>query len=223
MIDGEAVEPTDMRASAEAVTETHDGAGEGGASAASDSPHPNSSPEGEGLEDVTALGGEAVVPEAYALSAPEGLTIDARALELATPVFRELGLSNDQAQALVPVAAEWAKGIRAQGDEALMAQVAAQRREWFEAARADAEIGGHQWSGSLGLAAKGLDRLGFGKGSPFRTLLDDSGLGNHPEMIRAWARVGRLVSEDGFERPGTPSAARKSDAELFYPTMGQTR
>lgn len=176
------------------------------------------------LDEPTALGGDAGPPESYALIAPEGLTIDPAALELATPVFRELGLSNEQAQTLVPVAAKWARSIQAQGEQQLMGQVAAQRREWFETARNDAEVGGAQWSGSLNLANKALDTLGFAKGSPFRQLLDDSGLGNHPDMIRAWARIGRLVSEDGFERPGTPSTgARKSDAELFYPGMTQTR
>ena len=28
-------------------------------------------------------------------------------------------------------------------------------------------------------------------------LLDESGLGNHPEMIRAWAKVGGAIGEDG--------------------------
>lgn len=186
-----------------------------------------------GVDAATLLGGEPddtapdaaagarpAPPEFYQLDAPDGMPIDAQALALATPVFRDLGLSNMQAQSLVPVAAEWARSIRTQGDQQLLAAVATQRKEWFDAAKSDAEIGGAQWSQSLGIAAKGLDLMGFPKGSPFRTLLDDSGLGNHPEMIRAWARIGKLVSEDGFDRPGTPSSAGpRSDAELFYPDV----
>ena len=41
-------------------------------------------------------------PESYTdFSVPEGHTLDAAAIESATPLFRELGLSQDQAQKLV--------------------------------------------------------------------------------------------------------------------------
>lgn len=197
----------------DAMTAALDRIGEGTIADTPDDP-------GNAIDDATALGDSpAGTPDAYALSAPDGVTIDARALELATPVFKALNLSNEQAQTLVPVAAEWAQAIRAQGEQQMLEHVAAERKAWFESARKDAEIGGSRFDTSVSLAAKALDTLGFPKGSPFRALLDDSGLGNHPEMIRAFARVGRAVAEDGFDRPGTPSAAKKSDAELFYPGM----
>jgi len=179
-------------------------------------------PDGGGIDADTVLGGPPRAPESYRLEPPEGLTLDEEAVALATPAFQALGLSNEQAQSLMPVAAEWARSLQARGHQQMMEQVAAQRREWFETARADREIGGTQWEASTARAARALDALGFPKGSAFRTLLDESGLGNHPEMIRAFARVGRAVSEDRFERPGTPSAARKTDEELFYPGMTRT-
>ena len=61
------------------------------------------------------------------------------------------------------------------------------------------------------------DALGFTKGHPFRALLDETGFGNHPEMIRAMRRVGERVGEDTFERGGSGDAKPKSDRELFYP------
>ena len=174
------------------------------------------------IDADTVLGGPPRAPDAYRLEAPEGLTLDAEAVALATPAFQALGLSNEQAQSLMPVAAEWARGLQERGQQQMMEQVAAQRREWFETARGDREIGGANWDASTARASRALDALGFPKGSGFRALLDESGLGNHPEMIRAFARIGRAVAEDGFERPGTPSASRRTDEELFYPGMTRT-
>jgi len=207
---------TDMNATAPAdaapTSDAAAGAPVGGADAA---------PDADALLDGdTALGsGEAGVPELYALTAPEGMELDPAMVDLAAPAFRALNLSNAQAQTLMPVAGAFALAVAGQRDQQIVAQVAAQRKAWLDAAKGDAEIGGHAFGTTLGLAAKALDGLGFVKGSPFRALLDDTGLGNHPEMIRAFARVGRAIAEDGFERTGTPSAAKKSDAELFYPGM----
>jgi hypothetical protein len=186
----------------------------------------------EAADDLgtTALGGKAdeakegetegttvEVPEAYDLTAPEGFTLDPEAVAAATPVFKELGLSNEQADKLMPVAADFAKRIVDQRDQQIIGTIAEQRKSWLEEAKADKEIGGQNWDASLGTAAKALDQLGFPKGSPFRNILDESGLGNNPEMIRAFARVGKAIGEDTDLVRGSQNASVKpTDEELFY-------
>ena len=169
--------------------------------------------------DAAGEGGQdASVPEAYELTAPEGFAgLDPEAVAVATPVFKELGLSNDQANKLMPVAGEFAKRITAERDSQILASIGEQRKAWLEEAKADKEIGGTNWDASLASAAKALDQLGFTKGSPLRNVLNDSGLGNHPEMIRAWAKVGKAIGEDSdFVRGGGAGRAKPTDAELFY-------
>jgi hypothetical protein len=42
-----------------------------------------------------------------------------------------------------------------------------------------------------------------------KKFLDDTGLGNHPELVKAWASVGALLAEDGYidgQVAGVPSA-----------------
>lgn len=158
------------------------------------------------------------VPETYELAVPEGFEkLDEQAVAAATPVFKELGLSNDQANKLIPVAASFAKRIVDERDQQLIGTIAEQRKGWLEEAKADKEIGGANWDASLTSAAKALDTLGFPKGSPLRNLLDESGLGNHPEMIRAFAKVGKAIGEDAdFVRGDSSAAVKKTDAELFY-------
>jgi hypothetical protein len=157
-------------------------------------------------------------PEAYELTAPEGMTLDAETLDLATPIFKELNLSNEQAQKLMPVAGEFAKRIQQAGQQQMLAEVATQRAAWGQEAKADPEIGGKNWDASVTTTAKALDTLGFEKGSPFRVLLEESGLGNHPEMIRAFVRVGKAVSEDSdFVRGNAGAQTESNPARLLYP------
>jgi hypothetical protein len=160
---------------------------------------------------------DAGIPDQYQLTAPEGLSLDPVAIELATPVFRELGLSNEQANKLMPVAGQFAQGLIERHQRQFLGQVQAERKAWLDSARNDPEIGGQQWATSIGTAAKALDALGFGKGSAFRALLDESGLGNHPEMIRAFQRVGKAIGEDGFERSSGIHHSKRDRAETLYP------
>lgn len=201
-------------------------------------PDAEAAPIDASTDDATVLGGDepapadpaaeaepaapaVVAPEKYELTAPEGMAFDVEAFEIADPVFRELNLSNEAAQKLMPVAGEFATRVAAaalakhQLDQAQT--MTTMRREWLENAKGDAEIGGTNWEASTASAAKALDMLGFPKGSPFRGLLDETGFGNHPEMIRAFARIGQRVGEDTFERGGTGDGKPKSDRELFYP------
>lgn len=158
------------------------------------------------------------VPEAYALTPPDGLTLDAEAIAAATPVFRELGLSNAAANKLMPAAAQFAQRVQDQANRQLLSHVQAERKAWLDAARADPEIGGAKWGDTIATAASALDRLGFGKGSAFRNLLDESGLGNHPDMIRAFVKVGRAVAEDNdFVLGGGIPRNRRDRAETLYP------
>lgn len=177
--------------------------------------------EGAPPEAGEAADDKPVVPEEYDLKAPEGMSFDDEAFAVADPVFRKLGLSNDQAQELMPVAADFAKragaAAIAQHEIDKASAFTAMKREWLENAKGDAEIGGAKWDASTAAAAKALDALGFVKGSEFRKFLDESGMGNHPEMIRAFTRVGQRVSEDTFMRGDGAGAAKQSREEILYP------
>jgi hypothetical protein len=189
--------------------------------------------EKSGELETTALGGgeksgetieteqKAEVPETYELTAPEGFEkLDDEAVAAATPVFKELGLSNEQANKLIPVVGEYAKRIVAERDQQLMSTILEQRKDWLETARKDPEIGGANWDATMQASGRALDQLGFPKGSPLRNALDESGFGNHPEMIRFAAKVGKAIGEDSdFVRADANTAVKpKSDAELFYPS-----
>ncbi|APL94093.1 hypothetical protein AI27_06395 [Sphingomonas sp. BHC-A] len=137
------------------------------------------------------------MPEAYELTAPDGMAIDQDLLAEATPVFKELGLSNDQANTILPVAKSLMDKTRDATVQGMIDAGNQQRKAWLDEAKADAEIGGNNWDGSLHNAAKALDALGHPEGSPFRQALNETGFGNHPEFIRIFAGLGARIGEDG--------------------------
>lgn len=164
-------------------------------------------------------------PEKYEL-ALEGVTLDEEAVAAAEPVFRELNLSNDQANKLMPVAKDFAERTA----EATLRQVIdagqQQKKDWLDAFKADAEIGGAKAEETTHLAAKALDALGYtltGFGDdkkqphPFRKVLTETGFGNHPDMIRMARKLGELVSEDGFVRANAGTVQKADRLEALYP------
>jgi hypothetical protein len=182
--------------------------------------------------DDTALGGKKpdaadpadpapeapVVPEAYELTAPEGMTIDADMLTEATPIFKELGLSNEAASKVLPLAQSLIAKTQDATVQQFIDQGNQQRKAWLEEAKADPEIGGNKWDATLHTAGRGLDALGYGEGSALRTLLNETGLGNHPEMIKAMAKIGGMVGEDGdFVRADAGAQVKQSREEVLYP------
>ena len=90
----------------------------------------------------------------------------------------------------------WAANYQAEqtkvAGKAMMDAFNGQITTWETEARADTEIGGAQYDASVGLAVAGLKAYGSPK---LVEALNTSGLGSHPEMIKAWAKIGKAVSE----------------------------
>lgn len=153
-------------------------------------------------------------PEIYALTPPEGFAIDEALQAEVDPVFRELGLSNAGANKLMPLAGKFAERIAAAQSDAHQAMAT----DWAKAAKADKEIGGARWAETESLVARALDKFGAPEGSEFRALLDDSKLGNHPDMIRMFRKIGAQLGEGGgFVRSDAGAPLRHDRLAALYP------
>lgn len=167
---------------------------------------------GEGGTDEGASG----PPESYALTAPDGFeAIDTDVLAEAEPTLRELNLSNDQAQKLMPIAGQLVKKTIERAEQAITDRAIANRKEWAQAFEADPEIGGANKDATIAAAARAFDHYGLKQGEGLRQLLDESGLGNHPDLIRFVARVGRDLEEGSFERGGAASQPKSPEQKLY--------
>jgi hypothetical protein len=156
----------------------------------------------EGNKDGDAPQG---APEKYEFQAPEGKEFDAEVIGQFSDIAKELNLSQEAAQKLVET-------MGPKIAERQMAQVEMVRNEWAQQAQADKEFGGDKLQENLAVAKKALDSFG----SPeLRALLNESGLGNNPEVIRFMYRAGKAISEDSFVGNSTGAANKTSGPQDF--------
>ena len=125
-------------------------------------------------------------PEAYEFKVPEGRTFDPEVMTAYSQVAKELNLSQEAAQRLLDA-------VGPKMAERQVAQIEAVRNGWAESSKTDREFGGEKLSENLSVAKKALDQFGTAE---LRSLLNESGLGNHPEVIRFMYRAGKAISED---------------------------
>lgn len=152
---------------------------------------------------------------------PEGTSIDKEVLDAIVPVAKEIGLSNEGMSRLASVYAEQVlPHVASQVVSQIETDIAATRTQWaadlrasVEGENADPVYAGAKLADVTRIAAKAIDRFA---GEEFRAYLDETGLGNHPAMLKLLFNSGSRIAEDtGFERGGTTSRP-KSDAEIFY-------
>lgn len=144
-----------------------------------------------------------VIPEKYEFKLPEGVKLEGAPLEELSGLAKELGLTQEQAQKVADLGAKQAQAMASQFSDQHKATV----DEWATQTKSDKEIGGDALESNLGVAKKALDEFG----SPeLKKLLNESGLGNHPEVVRFFVKAGKAISEDGRLVTG---AARQQSRE----------
>lgn len=117
----------------------------------------------------------------------EGSDIDPAFIDSYASLAKKYGMNQENATSLLKDAA----GILNRMD---VETVTKQRNAWAEESRNDREFGGAALDANLAIAKKALDTYGTPE---IRQLLETTGLGNNPEMIRFFWRVGRTLTEDG--------------------------
>lgn len=127
-------------------------------------------------------------PETYEFKAPEGQEFNPDVLAQFSEVAKELNLTQEAAQKVLD---KMAPAIAERQANAL----AEAHKGWIASTKSDSEIGGAKLAENVALANTTFEKFGTPE---LRKLLDESGLGDHPEMIRWAHRVSKAMSEDGF-------------------------
>lgn len=180
--------------------------------------------EGEAKADAKADG----APETYAdFKAPEGITLSKDMIAEAAPIFKELGLNQDQAQKLIDFAAKNQIGTA----EANKAAYETMREGWRNDVLKDTTLAtGNDLKPEVRQAiGRAVDALGAELGPQFRQVLDMTGVGDHPVMVKAMYEMskfiteGRPVSGKGPSPAGqtSPSAPAKSLASAMFPNLAK--
>lgn len=152
-------------------------------------------------------------PEKYELKFDGDVQLDPEAFASFEPLLRKHNISNEVAQEL---ASAFLSELDRQ-DSKITELYTNQRSEWAKSAKADKEFGGEKFDQSIAVARRAIARFA----SPeLKELLNQSGLGDHPEVIRAFIKVGSMIQEDGIHQGGTvPDVAGDLASRLFnHPT-----
>lgn len=168
------------------------------------------------------------VPDKYEFKLPEGVALAPETVEAITPVLKELGLSNEQAQKLMDFhAAELAKVAKAPETA-----IETQRQKWVTETLADPEIKAYSLDGKQGIDAVKID-IGRAKSvmSPavrdaFDTAMNTTGIGNNPAFVKALWQMAQHITEGKHVAGGNPSrfgqtapgqGDRPTAAKAMYP------
>lgn len=146
-------------------------------------------------------------PEKYEFKPAEGQELDTAALEQFEPVARDLNLTNEQAQKLVDAYPKILAGVQQRQAEAWQKQT----EGWAETVKADKEIGGDKLTANLSAAQRALDQFGTPE---LKEYLNATGLGNHPDLVKTFVKIGKAMSEDGMVDGS--NQGQRSAAEVLY-------
>lgn len=149
--------------------------------------------------------GERVVPEKYEFkfegenNASLGLVDDLGA------IAKELKLTQAEAQKVADLGPKLGAKILEAQQKAHTETIA----QWATDAKNDKDLGGANLDANVAIAKKALDQFGT---PALKQMLNETGLGNHPEIIRAFVKAGKAISEDN--RHVLPSGGATPPQEL---------
>lgn len=178
-------------------------------------PDGDKKPDGDGGDDDGKDAGEEKpgdTPEDFEdFDLPEGIQADDELLKQAKPLFKELGLNQEQAQKLVSMYA-------GRVDEITKGQVESFNQltqDWLNQAKSDKDFGGDKFDESIQDARAAINKFGTPE---LKQLMDETGVGNHPEVIRMMTKVGKLLREDNPGTGGHPTSQPEDRVSILYPS-----
>lgn len=150
-----------------------------------------------------------VVPETYTeFKAPEGITLSKETLAAATPLFKELGLSQEGAQKLVDFHTSQMKAAA----EGPLNTVIAMRTQWQTETKADPVIG-HRLDEVRQEISRAFDTIGDPAiVDDFKKAMNLTGVGDNPAFIKAFYKLAQKIPKEGAHVQGSAPSKHGQDA-----------
>jgi len=130
---------------------------------------------------------EKQIPEKYEFQLPEGMKMDTELLEKATPLLKELKLDQTEANKLF--------GLIVQREQANVDRWNKTVGEWKQTTLKEL---GENPETELAYTSKFIDKFGGKRADAVRTILNDSGLGSHPDIVHLFREAGKFFSSDSL-------------------------
>lgn len=166
--------------------------------------------------DTGKAGGAGEQPGAgapLALKFPDGLQVDQNLVDGFIATATDLKLTTEQAQKIADAYVASAR----KASERLEAEHRVAVESWEKQILADKDLGGQNYDATKATARRAIAQFGT---PGLRQLLEETGLGSNPEVVRFVARVGQALAEDSVAGTGAGvSEQDKQKARLtaWYP------
>jgi len=144
-----------------------------------------------------------------AITVPEGFELDAALMDRAKPIFEEIGIKD---QAGVQRLVDFFSEIQGEAAAASASLIQATHTEWLSSIKTE---WGADYESNLGIAAKAVGALG---GDELKAALNVTGAGNNPAIIKAFQKVGKLISEDQLVA-GDKAVNKSNGLSKLYSSM----
>lgn len=148
-------------------------------------PGENSSP-----EEIQELYGKLGRPESAAEygiefpELPEGTMWDEEAKNGFLNAAHSAGLNKSQVEGILGWYGDYSKDVDMAGSQGIEKATQELKKTW-----------GERFDANIGLTQRAVAKLG---GVELQAVLDSTGLGNHPDIIRAFHRAGKMMEEHGY-------------------------
>jgi hypothetical protein len=157
---------------------------------------------------------EAKTDVTFELKLPENSLLDQTKVDEVLAYAKAKGLNNEQAQDLLNREDATLKTFIANQNETL-AKVS---QEWKQQAMTDKEIGGPDFNKNVEMAHRAIKQYG---NETLINYLNESGLGNHPDVVRMFMRIGKAMADDKIITSSSKTTVSRSLEDVFYPGNNQ--
>lgn len=149
-------------------------------------------------------------PDKYDVKLQEENSLPPERVTKIVAFAKELGFSNEQAQKAVSLV-----------EEAVLEHKTAELEtvnqlrdvEWPKQAKEDKEIGGENFKANVEIAKRALNKFAS---KELNKLLKETGMGNHPEVLRVFVKIGKAMDDDSLVLGSTATGKEKDLADVFY-------
>lgn len=145
----------------------------------------------------------------YDLKIPEGSTLTKEAVDEIASFAKEQGLSQEAAQKLV----ERQHSVVDQFKENQLQQFEQKREEWWKEIESDKELGGDNFKQTAEYSKRALDKFAP---DTLKKFLAESPYGNHPDLVRLFANIGKAMDGDKLVVSGAQSSNTRSPIDVMY-------
>lgn len=150
-----------------------------------------------------------VEPVKFDLKLPEHSMLKPEHVKEVEAYALEAGLTSEQAQKVL----ERDNQLMVTKHENDLAFIETKKDEWRSLSLADPEVGGDNHKQSIHYAHQAIQRFGSDK---LKDELNNTGFGDHPEVVRVFSKIGKAMANDTFVRAGTQPVAKRSREEILY-------